>query len=599
MRRLVRLGVVCSVTALFACSGQKNTDTNLEPDASADATDGGFEPDFGPLDSNFTVNQVAITPPNAVVKIDLTTGTPIPGKQAFKAIQLQGDKEVDVTATTTFSVDDPSLGTFTGETFTSTSALPAGVLGKSTVVRGMPGNGLANVTVIALRVTGAKKDFFFSVPYLKDPDPGKDILKFGTNIKQVDVGVLMDTTASMGGEIANLRDSLSSKIVPGLKAAIPNVGYAVGLFEDFPVAPFGYDGAAGGALNSPYKLLQGVSTSESATKSAVELLVVYNGGAFPESHYEAQYQFLTGEGFAWTASKAGKIDAHTVKPGTYGGADWRPGSLPVVVQITDASWFTKDAYDSKTGGKLSPHSHAEVVAAYDKNKAKFVGVHSLLEKSGGGMDTPCTTYATASCDSAQGYMQAVKMSQDTGSALDPSVFKGACGAGKCCTGTGGAAVDPVGGKCPLVYLTKPDGTGVADSIVGAIQAISVGSAFDVTALKSNDPANSDWTGAAVDATKFIDKIRAMKEGDATSGCAARAVKDADADGVDDTFVAVTVGEPVCFEVIPKKNDFVTPAKDAPQFFKAFIDVVGMPGAVKLDRRDVLFLVPPKEQGPAK
>ena len=94
----------------------------------------------------------------------------------------------------------------------------------------------------------------------------------------------------------------------------------------------------------------------------------------------------------------------------------------------------------------------------------------------------------------------------------------------------------------------------------------------------------------------------MSEGDGDmtpAGCKARAVKDTDGDGVDDTFVAVRVGEPVCFEVVPKKNDFVEPAKDRPQFFKAFIDVVGMPGAVKLDRRDVLFLVPPKEQGPAK
>ena len=47
------------------------------------------------------------------------------------------------------------------------------------------------------------------------------------------------------------------------------------------------------------------------------------------------------------------------------------------------------------------------------------------------------------------------------------------------------------------------------------------------------------------------------------------------------------------------NETVKPAKDRPQFFKAFIDVVGMPGAVKLEQRDVLFLVPPAEQGPAK
>jgi hypothetical protein len=35
-----------------------------------------------------------------------------------------------------------------------------------------------------------------------------------------------------------------------------------------------------------------------------------------------------------------------------------------------------------------------------------------------------------------------------------------------------------------------------------------------------------------------------------------------------------------------------PAKSAPQFFDAFIDVIGMPGAVKLDRRTVIFEVPP-------
>ncbi|MBI2394255.1 MAG: hypothetical protein HYV09_32085 [Deltaproteobacteria bacterium] len=579
MRRLLRFGLASSLVALVACSsGGSNptSETPLDNDASGDGIADGFEPDLGNGETNLPdLKQVTIQPPNAVVKIDLTAGVPVPGTQIFKAIELQGDKEVDVSDKTTFTIDDTSLGSFTGNKFTSASSLPPGVLGKSTIVHGQPGNGLANVTVIALRVSGDKKDFFFVVPYLKDPDPAKDILKFGTNIKQVDVGVLMDTTASMGEEIANLRDSLSTKIIPGLKAAIPNVAYAVAHFEDFPVSPFGYSGAAGGTLNKPYELLQAVTGSESATKSAVELLQVYQGAALPESQYEAQYQLLTGEGFSWTAAVAGSIAKRTPKAGTSGGADFRAGSLPVIVQITDASWFEKATYDAGTTGKLSPHSHTEVVGAYDTIKAKFVGVHSLFEKSGGGMDTPCTNYATVSCDSARGYQQAVKMAQDTGSVLDPSAFKGACGAGKCCTGVAGAAMDPVGGKCPLVYLAKSNGTGVADGIVGAIQAISVGSAFDVTALKSNDPANLDALGNPVDATKFIDKLRAMKEGDAT------------------------VGEPVCFEVIPKKNDFVEAAKDRPQFFKAFIDVVGMPGAVKLDRRDVLFLVPPKEQGPAK
>jgi hypothetical protein len=602
MRRILSLGLFASLAACSSGGSDPTSNVGLNNDASSsDGSSDGFSPDFGSSDTDLPgFKQISIQPPNAVVKIDLTSGMPVPGTQIYKAIELQGDKEVDVTATTTFTVDDTTLGSFTGSKFTSATALPTGVLGKSTIVRGVPGNGAANVTVIALRVSGDKKDFFFTVPYQKDPDPPKDVLKFGTNIKQVDVGILMDTTASMGQEINNLRDALASStgLIPKLKLAIPNVGIAVARFDDFPVSPFGYPGSSTEKADVPYELLSPVSTDPAKAQSAVFLLQAWRGGAFPESQYEAQYQLLTGEGLTWTAAVAGSIAVRTPKAGTSGGADFRAGSLPVVVQITDASWFSQDQYSTGTAGKLSPHSHADVVSAYDKIKAKFVGIHSVLEKTGGGLDTPCDNYATASCDSAKGYNQAIKLAQDTGSTLDPSAFKG-CAVGKCCTGIGGAALDPIAGKCPVVYQVKSDGTGVADGIVSAIQAISVGAAFDVTAQKSNDPANLDWTGAPVDATKFILKIRAMGEGDAANGCKARAVKDTDADGVDDTFIAVTVGEPVCFEITPKKNDFVTPAKDAPQFFKAFIDVVGMPGAVKLDRRDVLFLVPPKEQGPAK
>ena len=112
---------------------------------------------------------------------------------------------------------------------------------------------------------------------------------------------------------------------------------------------------------------------------------------------------------------------------------------------------------------------------------------------------------------------------------------------------------------------------------------------------SNDTTNADM----VDATKFIKSLRAMDEGDATEKCAALGaskVKDTNGDGVADTFIQITAAASnrVCFEVLPKMNDFVAPTNVA-QIFRAFIDVVGMPGAVNLgDRRQVLFLVPPKD-----
>lgn len=103
-------------------------------------------------------------------------------------------------------------------------------------------------------------------------------------------------------------------------------------------------------------------------------------------------------------------------------------------------------------------------------------------------------------------------------------------------------------------------------------------------------------GKPVDALQFMKALRAMDEGDAAAGCPAHAAKDTDGDGIKDTFTAVTVGTLVCFEVLPKTNTTVKP-KSIAQFFNAFIDVLGMPGGVKLDRRTVLFLVPPTDPIP--
>ena len=85
----------------------------------------------------------------------------------------------------------------------------------------------------------------------------------------------------------------------------------------------------------------------------------------------------------------------------------------------------------------------------------------------------------------------------------------------------------------------------------------------------------------------------MAEGDTKAGCPAASTKDTDGDGIDDTFTGVKVGTPVCFEVIPAMN-ITVPPKTVAQFFGAYINVLGMPGSIKLDQRRVLFLVPPKE-----
>jgi hypothetical protein len=85
----------------------------------------------------------------------------------------------------------------------------------------------------------------------------------------------------------------------------------------------------------------------------------------------------------------------------------------------------------------------------------------------------------------------------------------------------------------------------------------------------------------------------MDEGDPANGCPASPAKDSDGDGIKDTFIAVKAGTPVCFEVIAAKNGTV-PGDVDPQFFNAFVDVIAVQGNLHLDKRTVLFLVPPRD-----
>ncbi|MGZ5967867.1 MAG: hypothetical protein ACXWP4_09375, partial [Polyangiales bacterium] len=163
-------------------------------------------------------------------------------------------------------------------------------------------------------------------------------------------------------------------------------------------------------------------------------------------------------------------------------------------------------------------------------------------------------------------------------------FGDRCGGG-CCTGLSGAArpAEAPGGRCRLNFLHS-GGSGVSDSIVRAIQAISVGSTFDVVAQVLDDPSDT------VDATKFVAKVRAMDEGDAARGCARARAKDTDGDGVKDTFVGIDVGTRACFEVIPAINTIVKPTK-VDQYFLAVLQILGLPGPVRLDTQTIRFRVP--------
>ncbi|MEK6607280.1 MAG: VWA domain-containing protein [Myxococcota bacterium] len=417
--------------------------------------------------------------------------------------------------------------------------------------------------------------FIFEVPFEEPPTPASDILEFSTTIVRADVLLLVDTTGSMGGEISNLSSSLASTVVPGLAASVPDIAFGVAQYRDFPTGDFGSGG------DQPYDLehrVMTVSTGAGLASVSAPLSALYaSGGADgPESGWEALYQAATGEGI-WVGGASvpafAPATAYPAAPpageeiGALGGAGFREGALPIIVQATDA--ISHNDYSSACGwwgGCFSGwHSQASALAALDSIGAKVVGIAS----QGGWGDVRGELVGTAT---------------STGALVAPSDFGGACAAGMCCTGLSGAGEWPNGaGECPLVYTVSSSGTGLGSTIVSGITLLTSFVELDISAEAV------DAGGDAVDAVAaFIDEIVPVTA--ALPGCTPGLTV------VGGAFIDVEPGTPVCFEIVPKMNTTVPPAAEL-QLFRATIEVWG-DGVTLLDARDVFFLVPgePGTQG---
>jgi hypothetical protein len=210
---------------------------------------------------------------------------------------------------------------------------------------------------------------------------------------------------------------------------------------------------------------------------------------------------------------------------------FRPGSLPIIVLVTDVSWHNGPGGSAPYAGITPPpHTFDQAVTALNAIGARFIGV----AVNGGGRP------------------EAEQMARMTGT------------------------VDGAGS--PLVY----DATGgtVSDQIIVGIETLTGGTPQDVNTRTENVPGNPD----EFDATLFIKAIvpvEGYRDGIAGTGY----------DSKDETtFYGVIPGTLVDFE-IDFWNDVRPPAATA-QIFKARIIVVGN-GVADLDSRNVYIVVPPE------
>jgi hypothetical protein len=376
-------------------------------------------------------------------------------------------------------------------------------------------------------------DFFVILPY-EEPEQVRP-LTFGTNLQVADVYFLMDSTGSMGGTIENVVSSLASTIVPGLRAAIPDVQMGVGAFNDFPTMPYG-DG-----MDQPYWHDQDITGDDAAVQSALSRVSTRSRGSgydWSESYVVAMHITASGrgtyEGGASIPDKTCPALPDETSP-RRGYPCFRPGALPIVVLVGDAPWHNFPNNPTNTGEadySFPTPYYADALSELLGIGARVVGVCARCSGGGG--------------DFAYQYQQTV--ATDTGT------------------------VDASG--TPLVAISA-DGT-VSTSIVDMIGTLASFTPQDVSTTTEDDP--DDLFG--FDARQFITRITpvsCMPD----SGCPS---------GFDDTtFFGVQPGTQVTFNVTFYNGVF--PPRDTAAVFKAVIVVLGN-GVARLDERTVIIIVPP-------
>jgi hypothetical protein len=426
---------------------------------------------------------------------------------------------------------------------------------------------------------GSRGDFVFTETYRKAQTPAKLTLDFTTNIQRADVFLLVDTTGSMGTTITGLQTSLSTTIIPALRAQIPSVAIGIGDYRDFPTSGYGSTG------DWPFKLTHrimtvGTTAGVTSLQNAVSSLVSGGGSDTAESAWEALHQIATGLGNTSGGANVPAFNPAAAYPtspvtgesfGTRPGVGFRNDALPIIVYFTDAVGHNSDAITGSnySTSVTSPRS-TQVINELSSISARVIGV----------------TRDSTDRDPRTDQLSAVNA---TGAIVTPSAWgtgsvrPANCSSTQCCTGVSGAGEAPTSGKCPLSFLMATNGSDVGNSVVQAITVLASDALMTVSAKIVDDPADS------VDAvTAFVDSVVANPSAGAPCASGLTAI-DTNADGKLDTFTGVKPGTHVCFDVISKPNTTVR-STSVVQYFKAGISVLGS-GVSVLSTHDVYFMVP--------
>jgi len=356
-----------------------------------------------------------------------------------------------------------------------------------------------------------------------------DHLVFTAAPNMMDVLFALDSSNSMSGALNNLLSSIRSTVIPGIMAEVPDVWFGVGRFEDCTTC----------AHNMA--MLQSMTDVITSVETALTGWTACGGGREP--YTQMLYSLATGDVAPFVPWGGVTPTTWTcTPPGALGWPCFRPGAIPVVVQIGD---------DPFSGGiaNCSPGiTTVEAIAALNSISARYIGVNS-----GAGTGSSHMDMATIA------------------------------------TGTG--SVDPSG--APLVYDISSTGIGFGSQVVDAIEILAGSPIVEFTTRLDDDPSDPvDVIAELVDCVEPSVMGGWPDPTDPTTICASgldAADRYPPFDGRNDSFTAVPPGTAMCFDIFVKQN-WTVPATDAPRILQGEIEVVG-DGETDLDTRTLIFVVP--------
>ena len=354
-----------------------------------------------------------------------------------------------------------------------------------------------------------------------------------------DIFFLVDTTGSMQQEIALVKTTLTTTIIPQIQEALPGTWFGVGWFADFAIGDYGM------SPDQPFVMTQVMTSDTALVQTAVNNLPGgCVGGDEPESLVEALYQTLTGEGLGtW-------VPPYACTSGS-GAPCFREGAMPLVVVFTDAAMHNGPPGTAGTvyaGITPEPHVWDDAVGAILAAGAKIISIDS---------EDASVTIA---------YNDLVQTAEATESVN-------------------------VDGD-PLVYRIGADGSGLVAALATAAANVSTYVAMDIDTAVADLPDLYEEPGwVEVDASCFIKRRTPQPGWIPPEG---KTPEEAVLSYDDSAFYVVIPGTQLTFELelqnAADAGGACFDADDLPRAFLATIVVRGN-GRIELDERIVVIVVP--------